>query len=89
MRGRHEHHEEGAALTTTCAKHWTERAVAQCHDCREFWCADCLVPPLKKSQPLRCIECALIAAGVRGKGPRSQPMANMNSTRKRSITSIK
>ena len=87
MRGRGEKHEDNA-VTTTCAKHWTERAVAQCHDCQQFWCADCLVPPLKKSQPLRCIECALVAAGIRGKGPRNQPMTNMNSTKKRSITSM-
>jgi hypothetical protein len=97
--GQGPHHPEGAGMrgqqandddsvmTGTCAKHWTERAVAQCRDCHEFFCADCLVPPLKKSQPLRCIECALIAAGIRGKGPRGNPMTNMNSTRKRSITS--
>ena len=87
MRGRREHQDDESTVTTTCIKHWSERAVAQCHDCQNFWCADCLVPPLKKSQPLRCIESALVAAGIRGKGPRSQPMMNMNSTRKRSITS--
>lgn len=61
----------------TCVKHWAERAVGRCEDCGESWCADCLVPPTSKRQPVRCVECALIAAGVRTRGGRASPM-NMN-----------
>ncbi|GMU78556.1 MAG: hypothetical protein AMXMBFR46_13510 [Acidimicrobiia bacterium] len=69
----------------TCTKHYAERAVAQCHDCGLFWCADCLVPPVSKRQPLRCIDCALVAAGVRAKGPRRQGVTDMNRSQRRPI----
>jgi hypothetical protein len=65
------------ASAGTCAKHWSERAAGRCEDCGEEWCAECLVPPVRKRQPLRCIECALIAGGVRSRGGRGTPM-NMN-----------
>jgi len=76
---------EPAGFLGTCNKHYAERAVAQCHDCGLFWCADCLVPPVSKRQPLRCVECALIAAGVRTKGPRRSGMTNMNRVQKKTI----
>ena len=76
---------EGTGFLGTCGKHYAERAVAQCHDCEQFWCADCLVPPVSKRQPLRCIECALVAAGVRAKGPRRQGLSHMNRTQKKAI----
>ena len=76
---------EPAGFLGTCNKHYAERAVAQCHDCGLFWCADCLVPPVSKRQPLRCVECALIAAGVRTKGPRRKGMSNMNRVQKKTI----
>ncbi|MFA5884882.1 MAG: hypothetical protein WDA60_13600 [Acidimicrobiia bacterium] len=76
---------EPAGFLGTCNKHYAERAVAQCHDCGLFWCADCLVPPVSKRQPLRCVECALIAAGVRTKGPRRNGMSNMNRVQKKTI----
>ncbi len=65
-----------------CAKHFTERAVGRCDDCGELWCASCLVPPVRKRQPTRCIDCALVAAGVRAPGPRHAPL-NMNRTNRR------
>ena len=53
-----------------CAKHWNERAVGRCDECGEPFCGECLVPPVRRRQPTRCIECALIAAGVRTRGAR-------------------
>ena len=76
---------ERAAFLGTCTKHYAERAVAQCLDCGDVWCADCLVPPVSKRQPLRCVECALVAAGVRAKGPRRAGFNNMNRSVKRTI----
>ena len=76
---------EPAGFLGTCNKHYAERAVAQCHDCGLFWCADCLVPPVSKRQPLRCVECALIAAGVRTKGARRNSMSNLNRVQKKTI----
>jgi len=76
---------EPAGFLGTCNKHYAERAVAQCHDCGLFWCADCLVPPVSKRQPLRCVECALIAAGVRTKGARRNGMSNLNRVQKKTI----
>lgn len=76
---------EPTGFLGTCNKHYAERAVAQCHDCGDFWCADCLVPPVSKRQPLRCIGCALVAAGVRAKGPRHQSMTDMNRVQKKTI----
>lgn len=76
---------EPAAFLGTCTKHYAERAVAQCHDCGRFWCGDCLVPPVVKRQPLRCVDCALVAAGVRAKGPRRQGVTNLNRAQKKTI----
>ena len=70
------------AAAGTCAKHWAERAAGRCEDCGEEWCAECLVPPVKKRQPLRCVDCALIAAGVRTRGRGSSPM-NMSRAQRR------
>ena len=70
------------ASAGTCAKHWAERAAGRCDDCGEEWCADCLVPPLRKRQPLRCVDCALIAAGVRTRRNGTTPM-NMNRSQRR------
>ena len=69
----------------TCNKHYAERAVAECHDCERFWCADCLVPPVSKSQPLRCVGCSLVAGGVRARGPRRQRATQMNRSQKKPI----
>lgn len=74
-----------AVFLGTCSKHYAERAVAQCNDCGEVWCTDCLVPPVSKRQPLRCVGCALVAAGVRAKGPRRNGFGNMNRSVKRTI----
>jgi hypothetical protein len=74
---------EPGQLTGACAKHWSERAVGRCDDCGEMWCTDCLVPPTRKRRPLRCVECALVAAGVRARGPRHAPMLNMSRAQRR------
>jgi hypothetical protein len=70
------------ASAGTCARHWVERAAGRCKDCGEDWCAECLVPPVRKRQPLRCVGCALVAAGVRTRGGRAAPMS-MNRTQRR------
>ncbi len=70
------------ALVGTCAKHFTERAVGRCNDCEELYCAECLVPPTRKRMPTRCIDCALVAAGVRAPGQR-RSMTNLTRSQKR------
>jgi hypothetical protein len=67
----------------TCAKHLAERAAGRCDDCHDVFCKNCLVPPLRKRQPTRCVDCALVAAGVRAPGPRSNAMMNMSRSNKR------
>lgn len=71
------------AYLGTCAKHFAERAVGHCEDCDDVFCEDCLVPPLTKRQPLRCVECALVAAGVRAPGPRRSAITNVGRSQKR------
>jgi len=66
-----------------CANHFAARAVNTCDDCGELFCESCLVPKIKKHQPLRCIECALVAAGVRAPGSRRSNVTNMTRTQKR------
>ena len=78
------HSEEYAGTNTgACTKHYMLPAVGHCHDCGQAWCEDCLVPPARKRQPVRCIACALVAAGVRAPGPRSGLIDNMSRNRKR------
>ncbi|HXY93639.1 MAG TPA: hypothetical protein VEP49_14250 [Acidimicrobiia bacterium] len=55
------------AGVANCTKHWTEHAVAQCEECGQPWCAQCLVPPPRDNGPLRCIPCSLVIAGVRAR----------------------
>jgi hypothetical protein len=62
----------------SCARHRAEHATGHCQDCGEAWCAQCLVPPASKRQPLRCVSCALVAAGVRTRSPRAGGPMNMN-----------
>ncbi len=52
-------------MTEPCVKHYYERAIDTCHDCGQVFCANCLVPRPKHNKPLRCIDCALVVAGVR------------------------
>ena len=71
------------AFLGACAKHFAARAVGQCDDCGELWCSQCLVPTTRKRQPTRCIDCALVAAGVRAPGPRRAAVTNMSRHQKR------
>jgi B-box zinc finger len=77
--------EPTAGLVGTCAKHWNERATGRCEDCGELWCTDCLVPPTRKRQPTRCIDCALVAAGIRARGARRAAPMDISRTRRRPI----
>ncbi len=77
--------EPGAGLIGTCAKHVTERAAGRCDDCHELWCSECLVPPARKRQPTRCIDCALIAAGVRTRPARRGPAMDMGRNRRTNL----
>ena len=76
------------AYMGTCARHLAERAVAACDDCQGVFCKDCIVPPLRKRQPIRCVDCALVAAGVRAPGPRRNGMTNMSRSNKRPNTGL-
>jgi hypothetical protein len=79
-------HEEGnghGGFLGACAKHFAARATGSCDDCGEIFCAQCLVPPRKKRQATRCIDCALVAAGVRAPGPRRSNVTNMSRHQKR------
>jgi hypothetical protein len=40
---------------------------------------------VSKAQPLRCVECALVAGGVRAKGMRRKRATQMNRTQKKTI----
>ena len=77
------HAEDGGGASTNgaylgaCANHFASRATGRCDDCNDLFCKDCLVPPVRKRQPTRCIDCALVAAGVRAKGPRRNNVTNM------------
>ena len=62
-------HAPDAGATGACTKHWTERATFVCDDCGQMWCDVCRVPPARKRGPVRCVECALIAGGVKMRGP--------------------
>ena len=66
-----------------CVNHFAARAVSQCEDCGELYCHQCIVPPSRKKQPTRCVECALIAAGVRAPGGRRN-MTSMTRAQKSS-----
>ena len=74
--------QQGAYLGA-CAKHFAARAVGQCDDCGEVWCSQCLVPPTRKRKPTRCIECALVAAGVRAPGPRRSSITSVSRNQRR------
>lgn len=74
---------EAGAYVGVCAKHYTERAVGRCDDCGELFCTECLVPPLRKRMPTRCVACALVAAGVRAPGNRRAGITGMNRSTNR------
>ena len=83
-RGAYDGHRNGnGAYLGACAKHFAARAVGKCDDCGELWCSQCLVPTSRKRQPTRCIECALVAAGVRAPGPRRNNVTSMSRCQKR------
>jgi hypothetical protein len=75
--------EPGGEYLGACAKHFTVRAVFACDDCGELWCGDCMVPKKRKRQPTRCIDCALVAAGIRAPGPRRSMITDMGRQNKR------
>jgi hypothetical protein len=74
---------EPEAFLGACAKHFTERAVDQCADCGDLFCAECLVPPTRRRMPVRCVDCALVAAGVRAPGQKRNGMSSMSRAQRR------
>ena len=52
-------------VSNSCLNHSYEKAADACPDCGANFCEECLVPPLRRRQPRRCVECALVAAGIR------------------------
>lgn len=65
--------EPGMARAIKCTKHVYEDVAGVCHDCGEPWCRECLLPPAGNRAVLRCVECALVAAGIRPRKLRRQP----------------
>lgn len=51
-----------------CTKHIFEIAATQCRACRGMFCEECLVWTHGPKQPPMCIQCALVAGGVRRTG---------------------
>jgi B-box zinc finger len=80
------HAADSVGATGACTKHWTERATFVCDDCGLMWCDVCLVPPTRRRGPVRCIDCALIAGGVKTKGHTRHGMSNMNRTTNRPLS---
>jgi hypothetical protein len=74
---------ESAVILGACAKHFVERAVDRCADCGDVFCAECLVPPTRRRMPVRCVDCALVAAGVRAPGQRRGGMTSLSRAQKR------
>jgi len=74
---------ESDAFVGACAKHFTERAAGRCADCGDLFCGECLVPPTRKRMPIRCVECALVAAGVRAPGQKRSALGTMSRAQKR------
>lgn len=57
--------EQEDVIVAKCAKHTMDEPVAVCDDCGDAWCERCLVPKHRPDAPTRCVECALVAAGIR------------------------
>lgn len=49
----------------SCAKHQFETAQGQCRTCGDLFCDDCLIFALGPKQPPFCMNCALVAGGIR------------------------
>ncbi len=48
-----------------CTEHHHRQAVGACRSCHADFCADCLVFSFGDLRPPYCIDCALVASGVR------------------------
>ncbi|HEY2427610.1 MAG TPA: hypothetical protein VGI06_01675 [Acidimicrobiales bacterium] len=57
--------EERPAVTGRCEKHAFDPAVDICSKCGQARCGDCLVYPFGPKKPPFCINCALVAGGIR------------------------
>jgi hypothetical protein len=54
------------AQATACRKHPFAHSADNCRKCRDSYCADCLVY-VGPAQRTYCVDCALVAAGIRPK----------------------
>ncbi len=63
----------GANVSDTCVKHSFETAVGVCRQCRNSYCAECLIYAFGPDKPPYCVTCALNAAGVRHQGATPNP----------------
>jgi len=57
--------EDRPAVGGRCEKHAFDPAVDACGKCGQARCADCLVYPFGTKKPPFCINCALVAGGIR------------------------
>jgi hypothetical protein len=49
----------------SCGRHQFETAEGQCRTCGGLFCEDCLVHAFGPKKPPFCIQCALVAGGIR------------------------
>jgi len=48
-----------------CEKHPFDGAAGTCRRCKRSWCPDCLVYSFGPRKAPFCVDCALVAAGIR------------------------
>ena len=60
-------------MADTCVKHSFELAKAECRQCHNRYCEECLVYAFGPKKPPYCVTCALNAGGVRRTGARPNP----------------
>lgn len=65
-----------------CVRHQFEPAIDRCRTCDETYCVECLVYALGPDQPPFCMNCALVAGGIRKRGSRA-PKVSWRELRRR------
>jgi hypothetical protein len=65
-----------------CVRHQFEPAADRCRTCDQTYCVECLVYALGPDQPPFCMNCALVAGGIRRRGSRA-PKVSWRELRRR------
>jgi hypothetical protein len=74
--------DEPRISATPCVRHQFELAFDRCRTCDDTYCIECLIYALGPDQPPYCMNCALVAAGVRKRGART-PKVSRRELRRR------